>query len=115
MFTRLPVPGRHVRAAPATAREDGALSDQPGGVPRWADPRLNELAAGLREAHRAVAGLPAGVRPRLTRHLLVITDLAKRDPDLAARRLREFRAGMEAVEGSAGAADEGAAADEGRR
>lgn len=61
----------------------------------WADPLLNELAAELREAHRAVAALPAHDRPRLTRRLLVITDLAKRDPELAARRLRAFRAGID--------------------
>lgn len=80
--------------------EDGTVTDQSVGPPRWADPRLNELAAGLRDAHREVATLPAAVRPRLTRHLLVITDLAKRDPELAARRLRAFRAGLDAAERS---------------
>jgi hypothetical protein len=78
------------------------LSDQPayrpGAGPRWTDPRLNELAAGLREAHRAVAGLTAEVQPRLTRQLLVITELAKRDPDLAGHRLRAFLAGLAAGE-----------------
>lgn len=78
--------------------EDGAVSDQCSTGPQWADPRLNELAAGLRDAHRAVATLSAEARPRLTRHLLVITDLAKRDPDLAARRLRAFLAGLRAAE-----------------
>lgn len=72
------------------------MSKRPTG-PRWGDPRLNELASGLREAHRAVAALSPQVRPRLTKHLLVITDLAKRDPELAARRLRAFRAGLGAA------------------
>lgn len=74
------------------------MSNQRSTGPHWTDPRLNELAAGLRDAHRAVAALSAEVRPRLTRHLLVITDLAKRDPDLAARRLRAFLTGLRAAE-----------------
>jgi hypothetical protein len=56
----------------------------------WDDPRLNELAEGLREAHVRVAALPAQVRPRVTRHLLAITDLAKRDPELAMSRLESL-------------------------
>ncbi|MFI0485254.1 hypothetical protein ACH34T_31975 [Actinomadura sp. 9N215] len=46
----------------------------------------------MRDAHRAVAPLPAPARRRLIRHLLAITDLAKRDPGLAARRLETFLA-----------------------
>jgi hypothetical protein len=51
---------------------------------------LTWLARRLRDAHRRVAALPAPERPRLTRQLLVITDLAKRDPHLASRRLEIF-------------------------
>jgi hypothetical protein len=58
--------------------------------PAWDDPALTELAIRLREAHRLVAPLPATARRRLHRHLLTITDLAKRDPELAARRLETF-------------------------
>jgi hypothetical protein len=56
----------------------------------WDDPRLDALAEGLRVAHARVARLPPLVKPRMTRHLLVITDLAKRDADLALRRLESF-------------------------
>jgi hypothetical protein len=56
-------------------------------VPEWDDPELTRLARRLRDAHRRVAVLPSTERPRLTRQLLVITDLAKRDPRLACRRL----------------------------
>jgi hypothetical protein len=56
----------------------------------WNDPELDALAEGLRLAHARVAGLPSPVRPRMTRHLLVITDLAKRDATLALRRLESF-------------------------
>jgi hypothetical protein len=56
----------------------------------WEDPQLNVLARRLREAHARVASLPGEQRPRLTRNLLVITDLAKRDPALAAERLESF-------------------------
>jgi hypothetical protein len=56
----------------------------------WDDPRLNELADGLREAHVRVAALPSQVRPRMTRHLLAVTDLAKRDPVLALDRLKSI-------------------------
>lgn len=64
------------------------MTTSPG--PRWDDPELNALADGLRVAHARVAALPAQVRPRLTRNLLMITDLAKRDPALAIRRLKSF-------------------------
>lgn len=58
--------------------------------PEWDDPVLTTLARRLRDAHRLVAPLPADTRRRLIRHLLAITDLAKRDPELAARRLAAF-------------------------
>jgi hypothetical protein len=58
--------------------------------PRWDDPRLDALADGLRVAHARVAALPAMLRPPLTRRLLVITDLAKRDGALALRRLESL-------------------------
>lgn len=58
--------------------------------PAWEDPALTELARRLREAHRRVRPLPPTTRRRLHRHLLTITDLAKRDPALAARRLETF-------------------------
>jgi len=60
--------------------------------PEWDDPALTRLAERLRDAHRRVAPLPAETRRRLIRHLLVITDLAKRDPELAARKLEAFLA-----------------------
>ncbi|WP_192761066.1 SCO5555 family protein [Actinomadura algeriensis] len=60
--------------------------------PAWDDPELTRLARRLRDAHRAVAPLPPQVRQRLIRHLLAITDLAKRDAALAARRLEAFLA-----------------------
>ena len=58
--------------------------------PRWDDPLLDALADGLRVAHGRVSDLPAAVRPQMTRHLLLITDLAKRDAPLALRRLESF-------------------------
>lgn len=58
--------------------------------PRWDDPQLDALAEGLRVAHARVAGLPTQVRPQMTRQLLLITDLAKRDAALALRRLESF-------------------------
>jgi hypothetical protein len=58
--------------------------------PAWDDPDLTMLAVRLRDAHRRVAPLPEAERRRLHRHLLAITDLAKRDPALAARRLETF-------------------------
>lgn len=58
--------------------------------PRWDDPQLDALSDGLRVAHVRVAALPATIRPQLTRHLLLITDLAKRDAPLALRRLESF-------------------------
>jgi hypothetical protein len=58
--------------------------------PRWDDPQLDALADGLRLAHARVGGLPAQVRPQMTRQLLVITDLAKRDTKLALSRLESF-------------------------
>jgi len=60
--------------------------------PQWDDPELTSLAWKLRDAHRAVAPLPPAERQRLIRHLLAITDLAKRDSALAARRLEAFLA-----------------------
>jgi hypothetical protein len=60
--------------------------------PEWDDPELTLLARRLRDAHRAVAPLPPEDRQRLIRHLLAITDLAKRDTGLAARRLETFLA-----------------------
>ncbi|WP_222721162.1 hypothetical protein [Actinomadura sp. HBU206391] len=58
--------------------------------PEWDDPALTALAHRLREAHRLVAPLPVDDRRRLIRQLLMITDLAKRDPELAGRRLAAF-------------------------
>ena len=63
--------------------------------PAWEDPTLIVLARQLRDAHGRVAPLPGPVRLRLHRHLLAITDLAKRDPALAARRLEAFLADLE--------------------
>lgn len=63
--------------------------------PAWDDPTLTVLARQLRDAHSRVAPLPSGVRQRLHRHLLAITDLAKRDPALAARRLETFLSDLE--------------------
>ncbi|MFD0691200.1 SCO5555 family protein [Actinomadura fibrosa] len=68
------------------------MSTVPWTEPEWDDPVLTRLAQRLREAHRAVAPLPPDTRRRLIRHLLAITDLAKRDADLAARRLDAFLA-----------------------
>ncbi|MEU5989617.1 hypothetical protein ABZ806_11615 [Spirillospora sp. NPDC047418] len=53
---------------------------------------MTQLARQLRDAHQAVAPLPPETRQRLIRHLLAITDLAKRDAGLAARRLEAFLA-----------------------
>ena len=64
-------------------------------VPEWDDPVLTRLAWRLRDAHRRVAGLPSAGRRRLTRQLLIITDLAKRDPQLAFRRLEIFLADLD--------------------
>jgi hypothetical protein len=63
--------------------------------PAWDDPTLTVLAVRLRDAHRRVSPLPEPDRRRLHRHLLAITDLAKRDPQLAARRLETFLADLE--------------------
>ncbi|MCW2947860.1 MAG: hypothetical protein JWR24_4577 [Actinoallomurus sp.] len=63
--------------------------------PRWDDPELDALAQGLWAAHARVMALPALVRPRMTRHLLLITDLAKRDAALALRRLESFLRDLE--------------------
>ncbi|MFC4050876.1 hypothetical protein ACFOY4_14375 [Actinomadura syzygii] len=68
------------------------MSTVPRTEPQWDDPALTELARRLRDAHRAVAPLPPDDRRRLIRHLLAITDLAKRDPELASRRLETFLA-----------------------
>ncbi|MEO5876171.1 MAG: hypothetical protein ABIS86_09420 [Streptosporangiaceae bacterium] len=64
--------------------------------PSWDDPDLTTLAAQLRLAHVRIAPMPADSRRRLHRHLLAITDLAKRDHELAARRLTSFLADLEA-------------------
>lgn len=69
------------------------MTTSPG--PRWDDPELNALADGLRVAHARVAALPTPVRPRLTRNLLLITDLAKRDPRLAIERLKSFMTALD--------------------
>ncbi len=63
--------------------------------PHWDDPGLTALAAQLRQAHVRIAPLPAEARRRLHRQLLAITDLAKRDHELAARRLTTFLADLE--------------------
>ncbi|GAA1874480.1 hypothetical protein GCM10009736_47970 [Actinomadura bangladeshensis] len=68
------------------------LSALPWAGPKWDDPALTQLARQLRDAHKAVAPLPPETRQRLIRHLLAITDLAKRDAGLAARRLEGFLA-----------------------
>ncbi|WP_141577628.1 hypothetical protein [Actinomadura sp. WMMA1423] len=68
------------------------MSTAPWTGPEWDDPTLTQLARQLRDAHRAVAPLPPQDRRRLIRHLLAITDLAKRDAELAARRLDAFLA-----------------------
>lgn len=67
--------------------------------PAWEDPALTELAGRLRDAHRRVVPLPAYCRRRLHRQLLTITDLAKRDPALAARRLETFLTDLETEAG----------------
>jgi hypothetical protein len=63
--------------------------------PNWDDPGLTTLAAQLRQAHVRIAPLPVEDRRRLHRQLLAITDLAKRDHELAARRLTTFLADLE--------------------
>jgi hypothetical protein len=68
------------------------------GGPGWDDPQLDALAEGLRVAHARVSALPPLVRPQMTRHLLVITDLAKRDAALALRRLESFLSDLEGDE-----------------
>jgi hypothetical protein len=68
------------------------LGAVPWSGPKWDDPALTQLARQLRDAHKAVAPLPPETRQRLIRHLLAITDLAKRDAGLAARRLEAFLA-----------------------
>lgn len=68
------------------------MSAVPWAGPKWDDPALTQLARQLRDAHKAVAPLPPETRQRLIRHLLAITDLAKRDAGLAARRLEAFLA-----------------------
>jgi hypothetical protein len=67
-------------------------------APRWDDPELDALAEGLRQAHARVAALSPLVRPRLARHLLLITDLAKRDSALALGRLESFLQDLESDE-----------------
>ncbi|WP_460301363.1 SCO5555 family protein [Actinocorallia aurea] len=66
----------------------GAEDDRSG--PAWDDPLLMLLAAQLRTAHQRISPLPRETRRRLHRQLLAITDLAKRDHELAARRLGAF-------------------------
>jgi hypothetical protein len=63
--------------------------------PTWEDDSLTVLARQLRDAHSRVAPLPGAARRRLHRHLLAITDMAKRDPALAARRLETFLTDLE--------------------
>lgn len=90
-------PVEPTRAAPVPPHPP--IEAEPGGRgrprPEWEDPVLTTLAYQLRDAHRRVAGLPADTRRSLTRHLLTITDLAKRDPGLAARRLATFLTDMD--------------------
>jgi hypothetical protein len=74
--------------------------------PAWDDPALTALARQLREAHRKVTPMPAETRQRLSRQLLAITDLAKRDAELAGRRLAAFMLALEGAEGY-GPAQEG--------
>jgi hypothetical protein len=81
---------RHTGAPP----NSGVKLTAPAG-PSWNDPQLDALADGLRVAHVRVARLPSQVRPQMTRHLLVITDLAKRDAALALRRLESFLSELE--------------------
>ncbi|GAA2093003.1 hypothetical protein [Actinomadura alba] len=83
--------------------------------PEWDDPVLTALAHRLRDAHRLVAPLPADDRRRLIRHLLIITDLAKRDPQLADRRLVTFVADLEREHGSSYPPDGGEARELRRR
>jgi hypothetical protein len=78
-------------------RDGGTRPGEPGWLgPEWDDPVLTTLARRLRDAHRLVTPLPADTRRRLIRQLLAITDLAKRDPELAARRLATFLADFDA-------------------
>lgn len=81
------------------------LSTVPWAGPQWDDPDLTRLARQLRDAHRAVAPLPPETRRRLIRHLLAITDLAKRDAGLAARRLEAFLADFHNTADLQGTAD----------
>lgn len=82
---------RHASARLGERALSTARPDEPEwNGPQWEDPTLTRLARQLREAHRLVAPLPPDTRRRLIRHLLAITDLAKRDADLAARRLEAF-------------------------
>jgi hypothetical protein len=62
-----------------------------------ADDRLedDELARGLREAHRRVRMLPAAEKERIARRYLAICDVAKRDPERAAVRLEAFLASLD--------------------
>ncbi|WP_433326824.1 hypothetical protein [Spirillospora sp. CA-294931] len=75
------------------------MSTAPWTGPEWDDPELTRLARQLRDAHRLVAPLPPEPRRRLIRHLLAITDLAKRDAGLAARRLDAFLADFHGTAG----------------
>ncbi|WP_245623072.1 hypothetical protein [Spirillospora albida] len=81
------------------------LSTVPWAGPQWDDPDLTRLARRLRDAHRAVAPLPPETRRRLIRHLLAITDLAKRDAGLAGRRLEGFLADVGGAAGFRNPAD----------
>ncbi|WP_019633056.1 hypothetical protein [Actinomadura atramentaria] len=76
------------------------MSTAPEHGPSWDDPALTLLARRLRDAHRLVAPLPPADRRRCIRHLLAITDLAKRDTALAARRLDAFLADFRPEPGS---------------
>ncbi|GLY84170.1 hypothetical protein [Actinoallomurus iriomotensis] len=86
---------RRPRRADATEKTGVIMNASRGG---WNDPELDALAEGLRIAHARVANLSPLVRPQMTRHLLVITDLAKRDAALALRRLESFLSDLDGDE-----------------
>jgi hypothetical protein len=56
----------------------------------WDDSELNDLARLLREAFGQVAEVSPEDRPELTRRLLAITSIAKRDTTAAVERLETF-------------------------
>ncbi|MFB9837899.1 hypothetical protein [Actinoallomurus acaciae] len=83
-------------AAPTPPKKSSVMMNASRGG--WNDPELDALADGLRVAHARVANLSPLVRPQMTRHLLVITDLAKRDAALALRRLESFLSDLDGDE-----------------